>query len=81
MEKVYIGVNIIKAEPCKAWKDMGTHKVGDDGYKVIYPDGYISWSPKEVFEETYHMTPMSVKKFDEKAKGLQKMVSEILFYW
>ena len=28
----------------------------DDGYKVIYPDGYVSWSPKEVFEEAYRPT-------------------------
>ena len=25
----------------------------EDGYKVIYIDGYESWSPKEVFEEAY----------------------------
>ena len=25
----------------------------DDGYKVRYPDGYVSWSPKDVFEEAY----------------------------
>jgi len=24
-----------------------------DGYKVVYPDGYVSWSPKKVFEEAY----------------------------
>lgn len=24
-----------------------------EGYIVKYPDGYISWSPKEVFEEAY----------------------------
>lgn len=23
------------------------------GYKVVYPDGYVSWSPKEIFEEAY----------------------------
>lgn len=28
----------------------------DDGYKVVYPDGYVSWSPKEVFEEAYRLT-------------------------
>lgn len=50
---LYIGTKIIKAEPCKAWKDAGGHKIGDDGYKVIYPDGYVSWSPKEVFEVAY----------------------------
>lgn len=25
----------------------------DDGYKIRYPDGYVSWSPKDVFEEAY----------------------------
>jgi len=24
-----------------------------EGYKVVYPDGYVSWSPKEVFEKAY----------------------------
>ena len=44
MEK-YIGIKIIKAEPMK--------KDGKIGYKVVYKDGYESWSPKEVFEEAY----------------------------
>jgi hypothetical protein len=26
------------------------------GYKVVYPDGYVSWSPKDVFEEAYKET-------------------------
>ena len=25
----------------------------EDGYKVVYEDGYQSWSPKEVFEKAY----------------------------
>lgn len=37
----YVGLKLIQAEPEK------------DGYKVVYPDGYVSWSPKEVFEEAY----------------------------
>jgi len=44
--KKYIGTKTIQAEP--AVKD------GREGYRVIYPDGYESWSPKEVFEEAYH---------------------------
>ncbi len=24
-----------------------------EGYKVTYPDGYVSWSPKETFEAAY----------------------------
>lgn len=54
--KQYLGVKLIKAEPYKAWKNAGNHNVGDDGYKVIYPDGYVSWSPKDVFEDAYRRT-------------------------
>ena len=25
----------------------------EDGYKVVYEDGYESWSPKDVFEKAY----------------------------
>lgn len=41
----YIGVKIVKAEP--------EEKDGISGYRVKYPDGYVSWSPKETFEKAY----------------------------
>ena len=41
----YIGVKCVKAE--------SMIKDGVDGYKVIYPDGYKSWSPKKEFEAAY----------------------------
>ena len=43
--KLYIGTKIIAAEP--------QEKDGKEGYKVEYEDGYISWSPKDVFETAY----------------------------
>ena len=47
--KQFIGTKLIKAEPAE--------KLGAQGYKVVYsqPDGseYTSWSPKDVFEESY----------------------------
>ena len=43
--KNYIGVKIEKAEP--------KEKNGVPGYAVKYPDGYVSWSPKETFEKAY----------------------------
>lgn len=49
----YIGTKLIEAEPCAAWKDTETHKVGEPGYHVRYADGYESWSPKDVFERAY----------------------------
>lgn len=51
--KKYIGCKLIEAEPCRAWKDTDNNKIGDEGYKLRYPDGYTSWSPKDVFEKFY----------------------------
>ena len=55
MEK-YLGVKVINAEPMTA-KDFsnltGKLQPGEDGYKVVYEDGYTSWSPKDVFEKAY----------------------------
>ena len=41
----YIGVKIVKAEP--------QEKNGSAGYRIKHPDGFESWSPKEVFEKAY----------------------------
>lgn len=55
--ETYIGLKFIQAEPAPAPDDVkGDSKPGDDGYKVIYPGGYESWSPKAVFEEAYKET-------------------------
>lgn len=67
--KSYIGVKIVKAKPgtmaeaqaiksgCPAETQKRifnqSEKENQEGYIVKYPDGYISWSPKEVFEKAY----------------------------
>lgn len=43
--KRYIGTKIIHAEP--------EQRNGEPGYKVVYPDGYASWSPAAAFDEAY----------------------------
>lgn len=57
----YVGVKLIEAEPMKlgdynkfkGWQmPLDEHPLRE-GYKVVYPDGYVSWSPKEVFEKAY----------------------------
>lgn len=60
----YIGTKIIQAVP--AVRIDGVIYTYDEpipramnrenGYKVIYPDGYVSFSPKDVFEEAYRPT-------------------------
>lgn len=52
--EVYIGTKIIQAEP--------EVREGKPGYKVIYPDGYVSWSPKNVFEVAYRKISLEEKR-------------------
>lgn len=68
----YIGTKIIQAEPAfrvsgKDFKNVihpktyaipedRTGQTWEDGYKIVYPDGYVSWSPKDVFEDAYRPT-------------------------
>lgn len=66
--KQYIGTKMVQAKPAyritdprgNAYLQMkdpnAVCEAGskiEDGYKVLYADGYESWSPKEVFEEAY----------------------------
>ena len=68
MMKRYIGTKIIEAVPAVRLggtageiyeegqpipRSMGLR---EQGYKVRYPDGHVSWSPKAVFEEAYRPT-------------------------
>ena len=78
MDKYYLITTLVKAEPEKAQTDMGNHKIGDDGYKIIYPDGYVSWSPKDVFEASYmKVTPNSHLKTDKPSIS-QQMVDDFI---
>jgi len=63
---VYIGTKIVKAEPMDNFsflkmqgKPIPEHE-NSPGYKVVYDDGYTSWSPKNVFERCYR--PLSNKE-------------------
>lgn len=59
--KKYIGTKTVSATP--AWRIDGKVYPKDgpvprsmnreDGYMVVYEDGYKSWSPKDVFEKAY----------------------------
>lgn len=69
MQKMYIGCKAIHAVPAIR-KGGEIYEEGqpiprsmepcEDGYKVIYPDGYTSWSPKDVFEKAY--LPVSINE-------------------
>ena len=74
----YVGCKVIKAEPCKAWKDVGEHKIGDEGYKVVYTNGYVSWSPKDVFEAAYTQVPFGWDVTQENLKDIMDKIIAIL---
>jgi hypothetical protein len=66
--KKYLGVKIVSAEPMardeagnaglvRGYEANGYNETEDaEGYKVVYEDGYESWSPKETFEKAYRET-------------------------
>ena len=52
--KSYYGTKKIKAEPqINPNSDADSGAEAEEGYKVEYADGYISWSPKATFEAAY----------------------------
>jgi len=73
--KKYLGVKIIQAEICKGFNNKAfnendcypTDAVFQEGYKVIYPDGYMSWSPKDVFEKAYKEIGVVADEKEERA--------------
>jgi hypothetical protein len=66
---VYIGVKLIRATPMtreqvetRLGRTIGGKETGE-GYLVRYPDGYESWSPKDVFEAAYRPVSDAEKAF------------------
>lgn len=69
MTKQYIGTKIVKAWPAYRCTFLGSKVMyvcmdevipsgckSEEGYRVEYEDGYLSWSPKEAFEAAYRET-------------------------
>ena len=84
--KPYIGVKLVKAEP------MTYHEAGElglirdydpesenmAGYKVAYGDGYVSWSPRNVFNKYYkELTDEEYSKFLEADKENTSFITRI----
>ena len=60
----YIGTKIIFAEPMtrgeyniyRGWTIPENENPMEEGFLVKYSDGYVSWSPKQQFEEAYRVS-------------------------
>jgi hypothetical protein len=57
MTQFYVGVKIVEA-----WKQ---EKDGKYGYAVKYEDGYVSWSPADVFEKSYYPMGLDCTKVNQ----------------
>ena len=59
--KKYVGTKMLEARPMnrgeyneyRGWTIPSNENPDDEGYLVKYQDGYESWSPQDVFEESY----------------------------
>lgn len=59
--QTYIGVKLVEAEAmtlgdyniARGWTLPADENAAEEGYRIVYPDGYVSWSPKGQFEQAY----------------------------
>lgn len=55
-----IGIKIVELQPMTAKEandkgyKIGNHSFEEEGYEVTYPDGYKSWTPKDVADAAYY---------------------------
>lgn len=66
----YIGTKIIRAESGRPTIQRDGKPDTREGYTVVYPDGYRSWSPKAAFEEAYR--PCDAMTFGLAVEALKK---------
>lgn len=59
-EKLYVGTKLILGRPmdeCSFLREqarfVAPNRETREGYRVTYPDGYISWSPKDAFDNSH----------------------------
>ena len=90
--KQYIGTKIIEAEPAYRCMDGHGHITitddlpvafpnfpsVEDGYRVRYADGYVSWSPKEAFERAYLPLETNKELRTSKPSISQEMVDNFI---
>lgn len=84
----YIGTKIVEAAPAVkkggkvydlTWPIPRSMEPEEPGYRVRYPDGYESWSPKDVFEEAYR--PTEGVNFGLALEAMKKGMGARLPHW
>lgn len=87
--KKYIGTKLVQATPAirkggKVYLPTDaiprTMEVAEEGYKVVYEDGYESWSPKDVFEKAYQVAETHVDRMLIERKDLSEKFEKCLSF-
>ena len=85
--KKYIGTKTLNAEPMTKGEayDRSLLRGGitpvereNPGYHVVYPDGYESWSPKDVFDDAYNVADTLLDRLNIEYKELDKKAGSIV---
>ena len=83
----YIGTKLVEAIPAirkggRVYEDgrpiPRSMEPEEKGYKVRYPDGYESWSPKDVFEKAYLKLTVNPNLRTAKPSISQEMVDDFI---
>jgi hypothetical protein len=83
----YIGIKNVEAEPMtrgeynehRGWESPEGEDQDVEGYHVVYPDGYESWSPKEQFDEANTPVPAD-QDGPQVTQQLRRIARETLGY-
>lgn len=57
--------------------DSAQHDLSENGYLVVYEDGYESWSPKEAFDKAYRPVETFVERLYVEKKQLEQRVDKL----
>lgn len=84
--KKYIGTKLVQATPAirkggKVYLPTDaiprTMEQVEEGYKVVYEDGYESWSPKDVFEKAYKVADTFKDRLHIEQQDLAEKLSKL----
>ena len=87
--KKYIGTKLVQATPAirkdgKVYLPTDaipkTMEAGEEGYKVVYEDGYESWSPKDVFEKAYKVADTPLDRMYIEYKELMDKHNKLVLF-
>lgn len=91
--KKYLGIKTVEAEPCTLDKfitntgvdpykgrESINHTPDDEGYMVKYSDNYVSQSPKDTFEASYHCIDTFVDRIELEYNELQSKIDKLSLF-